>query len=104
MRILQHVLGAHFTDTPANNLAYLNLPKEDRTNYMSFHVLAANIAAFLGVMCGTWFVALAPDFTMNIFGTTFGHCQTLLMANGIGQILLAVILFKNKHKLTPEEP
>ncbi len=104
VRILQHVLGAHFTDTPANNMAYLNLPNEDRTNYMSFNVLVANIAAFLGVMCGTWFVALAPDFTMNIFGTSFGHCQTLLLANGIGQIVLSLVLFRNKNRLTPKEP
>ncbi len=102
VRLAQHVLGAHFTDTPVNNLAYLNLPDEDRTNYMSFHVLAANAAAFLGVMSGTWFVALAPDFQIHIFDIPVGHCQMLLFIQGFGILILALLAFLNRKKLSPE--
>ncbi len=102
VRLTQHFAGSHFLDTPMNNLAYLNLPNEDRTNYMSFYVLLSNVAAFLGTMTGTWFVALTPNFQTQIGSIPVGHCQVLLFIQGFGILMLALITFLNRKTLSPE--
>ena len=78
------------------------MPETDRTNYVSFHTLVLNIATFLGIMTGTFFVSVFPDAQLNLFGFTFGNAQMLLWIQMVGQFiapfLVYVLFIKNSNK------
>ena len=101
VRLSQHLLTALATSIPFSNMQYMNLPPENRTNYMSFYILSANIAAFLGMMFGTWFVALFPDLSLNCFGVEIGNIQLLQIAEGFGLGLAAVSAWALRRKILP---
>lgn len=103
VRITQHCIDAHFTSTTYSNFPYINLPREDRTNYMSFYTLLVNAAAFLGVMGGTWVVGLWPDLRFSMLRTPIGSTQLLLMLEGVGLMGSTALLAVNRKKLTPGE-
>lgn len=74
VRLTQHFLGVGM-NVAYCNMVYINLPEEDQTNYISFHTLTTNIAAFLGMMAGTTFVARFPDLVLHIGGLAFKMCR-----------------------------
>lgn len=93
VRIAQHIFGVG-RNLAATNLLYVNMPLEDRTNYMSFYTVTVNLANFLGMMSGTSFVAAFPDLDINLFGLHFYNVQVLLWIQMIGQILVPLLVFK----------
>jgi len=101
VRLTQHLSTSLFSGIPVNNLVYFNLPNEDRTHYISFYILANNAAAFLGLMCGTWFVSIAPNFSFNLFGIPVGNIQFLLMLQSLALLALACTLIATRKKLRP---
>ncbi len=101
VRIFQHLLGSHFTDTPVNNFSFMNIPEKDRTNCIAFYVLVNNAAAFLGVMSGTWFVALTPGLNLTLFGIPYGHCQVILLTEGICFLLFSAVVRRFRARLEP---
>ncbi len=100
VRIFQHFTSC-LTSIPLSNLQYMNLPAEGRTNYMSFYILAANAAAFLGMMMGTWFVALFPDFAIPVFGLTVGNIQLLQILEGFGLGFIAAGAYFLRGRILP---
>lgn len=103
VRLTQHFFGVGRNVAYAN-LMYINMPDTDRTNYVSFHTLVLNVATFLGIMTGTFFVSIFPDAQLNLFGFTFGNAQMLLWIQMVGQFiapfLVFVLFIKNSNRET----
>ena len=102
LRLMQHLFGIGAGVSNANML-YINLPKEDQTNYSAFHTLATNIAAFLGMMAGTGFIAAFPDLALPFAGVEFTNVQILLLVQAMGSVLVPLTVFKLMPKITPDE-
>lgn len=103
VRIAQHFIGVAHNLAYAN-LAFVSIPPDDQTNYISFHTLAVNIGAFLGMMAGTWVVDLTEGFTVGILGRQLGGVQMLLGAEGFLELGLAVAILLLLKKLQPSAP
>ena len=101
VRITQHFISAGLTNIPFSNMQYMNLPAEGRTNYMSFYILSANIAASLGMMIGTWFVALFPDLSFPLLGISIGNIQLLQIAEGVGMGIVSVGTYLLRSRILP---
>ena len=60
VRFSQHMFGT-LMNTAVTNMPFMNMPDSDRVSYFAFYTLDTNIAAFLGMLFGTWFVGAFPD-------------------------------------------
>ena len=89
MRLAQHFLGVGLNLTYAN-LPFINLPREDGTNYMSFYLLFFNVFGFLGVLTGTAFVAAVKTVTLPLTGTVLEGAQVLIIIQGVLQGLISL--------------
>lgn len=79
------------------------MPQEDRTSYMSFFNLAANMTLLLAITGGTWFVAAVGDFTLRLGAVAFDGVQLLC---GITALLCVAVALHAMHvapKLEPAE-
>ncbi len=102
VRLLQHVLGVA-ANTVLASMVYVNLPKQDQTNYISFYSILTNVAVFLSMMLGTFFISFVGERTLNIFGFQMASVPMLLGITGIWQILTAVLFLKFSDALLPDE-
>ena len=102
VRFSQHVLGVA-TGTIMSSLPYINLPDEDRTNYLSFHAIVANLAAFFSMMADTAFTGFMGDRILSVFGYPFSSTQILLFLCAALQCVVAVFCVIFAKALTPPE-
>lgn len=102
VRFSQHVLGV-IMNTIMASLPYVNLPDEDRTNYLSFHTILANLSAFLSMVIGTAFTGFMGDNVLTVFGLEFSSTQILLFACATGQVLVGLYSLWSNKRLTPPE-
>ena len=102
VRFLQHILGVA-TGTIMSSLPYINLPDEDRTNYLSFHTIVANLAAFFSMMLGTIFTSIMGEKILSVFNFPFSSTQILLFVCAALQCVIAVICVLSAKALTPPE-
>ena len=102
LRLAQHLFGVGLNVAYAN-MAYINLPKTDQTNYISFHILVVNVASFLGMMAGTGFVMISGDLVLHIFGLPFTSVQILLWVEALGELVVPLAVLKLLPKITPEQ-
>ncbi len=102
VRLTQHFLGVG-TNVAYANMLYINLPDSDQTNYVAFHTLVVNIAAFLGMMVGTGFVAANPDILVRVGSLGFTNVQMLLWVEALGELLVPMMILLLLKKLTPEK-
>ncbi len=102
VRLTQHVIGVA-RNVAYQNMLYINMPKSDQTNYVSFHTLAVNISAFLGTSLGTWLIAAFPDLDIRLFGISFCNVQALMWIEALGQLITPLLLMVLIRKLTPPE-
>ena len=93
MRLFQHFIGVGLNLTFAN-MAYLYLPEKNQTYCMSFFVLISNIAAFIGQLMGTSFIAATPNLTMNLFGYGYSNVSVLVWAQAATIVLCAIASLK----------
>ena len=100
LRIYQHIAGVGM-NTAYSNIAFVNLPPSDQTNYISFHQLTVNISTFLGMMVGTGLVALIGDHAPVLFGMRFTSVQMLLLIQGLGCVIVPLIIYRHYHTLDP---
>lgn len=100
LRIFQHFTGVGINTTYAN-IAFVNLPESDQTNYISFHLLVVNIATFLGVLTGTIAVAWIGDNALTLFGIRFTSVQMLLWVQAAGEVAVALFVFLKYRILDP---
>ena len=91
-RYTQHFIGIGQNVSYAN-FQYIFIPEGDRITYTSFYQLTLNAGNFAGLAFGTAFLALLPDFSMNIFGITLGGVPFLVMVNAAASAVLAPLSF-----------
>ena len=101
LRLIQHFIGVGCNVAYAN-MAFINLPEEDQTNYIAFHTLVVNIAGFLGMMLGTGFVAAYPDIVVTILGLEFTNVQMLFWLEALGEISVGIAVLLLAPHITPE--
>lgn len=101
VRIFQHICGVA-ANTAYSNIAFINMPPSDQTNYISFHQLTVNISTFLGMMTGTLLVALIGDASFTAFGIRFTSVQMLLLIQAVGSVLPSAIIMRWFHILDPQ--
>ncbi|MBS7315109.1 MAG: MFS transporter [Clostridiaceae bacterium] len=102
IRIFQHFTGVGINTTYAN-IAFVNLPPDDQTNYISFHLLVVNIATFLGVMTGTVAVAWIGERALTLFGMRFTAVQMLIWVQAVVQLIIPLYVYFNFKTLDPRE-
>lgn len=104
VRLMQHVFGVVMNSIVAS-LPYVNLPDEDRTNYMSFHTIVSNMAVFFSMMLGTMFTSLMDDGTklVYILGYPLTSTQILIFACAAAQCIVGVITLSLAKRVTPPE-
>ncbi|MBO4299072.1 MAG: hypothetical protein J5998_09750 [Clostridia bacterium] len=93
VRVSQHVVGV-VLNTTATNLPFVNMPDTDRTNYLSFHTLTDNAAAFLGMLFGTLFIKFWPDLLITVGGFSFCNIQVLMWIEAFGRVLVGLMVLK----------
>ncbi len=87
-RFTQHFIGVGQNICYAN-FQYIFIPVGDRITYTSFYQFALNAGNLAGLAFGTAFLALLPDFSMNILGSTLGGVPFLVMLNAAASAFLA---------------
>ena len=101
LRMIQHFLGVGL-NTSYSNLTFINMPATDQTNYISFHTVSSNGAAFLGMLCGTTFINSFPDIMMMIGGMEFVNVQMLLWVQAFGQLAVPLLLLAILPRIQPD--
>ena len=101
VRLTQHLTGMT-QNTAYSNILYLNMPEEDRTNYIAFYTLTANIFSMLGTLFGTMFVGIFPDLQLALPGITLCNVQVLMWVETFGLILVPVLILTNLKRLSPD--
>lgn len=101
VRLVQHAISMllHFS---VSNLLYINLPKADRTNYISFHTVLGNMAVFASLGTATWVVAMMGDSVWYLFGHPMSSVPTLLLVQFVLFMLLGVLTLLLRKKAEPE--
>lgn len=102
VRLLQHVLGVA-VNTVLASLIYVNLPKKDQTNYISFYTIMINMSLFLSMMLGTIFLSKLGDNVLNVFGFEMAGVPILLVITGLAQLGIGVLFLKFSKFLLPED-
>jgi len=101
LRLIQHFLGVGM-NTSYSNLVFINMPSADQTNYISFNTVSSNVAAFLGMLCGTTFIGTFPDIMLTIGGMEFINVQMLLWVQSFGQLVVPLLLLTILPKIQPD--
>lgn len=91
-RLFQHVIGVGL-NTAYSNVAFVNLPPRDQTNYFSFYQLAVNMTAFVAMMLGTGLIALIGDWTPVILGIPFTSVQLIMLLRAVGNLVVPIVIF-----------
>ena len=104
VRLMQHVFGVVMNSIVAS-LPYVNLPDEDRTNYMSFNAIISNMAAFLSMMLGTVFTSYMDGGAriVTVLGYPLTSTQILVFACAVAQCVVGAIIILVAKKVTPPE-
>ncbi|MBP3322626.1 MAG: hypothetical protein J6M16_00360 [Clostridia bacterium] len=102
VRLVQHLLGTGLSFT-VSNLMYINMPEEDKTNYISFYVLAGNACAFLGLTTGTGIVAAMGESAINVFGFAMSSVPVTILLEGVAFVGLAILTLALLKHVKPEK-
>ncbi len=100
VRLSQHLIGVGMNLAYAN-FPFLNLPKEDQSNYLVFYTLLINLAGFLGLTFSTWFISATETLSFTILGISYTNVQLLVAVQGFGQLIIALYIYFNKDKIAP---
>ena len=102
VRLAQHVLGVGLNLAYAN-LPFLNLPKEDQSNYLVFYTLVTNLCAFVGSVFSTWFISLMEGVTLNLGFHVFEHVPLLILMQGTGYLIIGWVVYKKRKVIAPQD-
>ena len=90
-------------NTAVTNMPFMNMPDSDRVSYFAFYTLDTNIAAFLGMLFGTWFVGAFPDLMLTIGGFQFCNIQVLMWVESFGRVFVPVLLLSLIQHIAPPD-
>ncbi len=102
VRLTQHVIGVGINLAYAN-LPFINLPQADQSNYLVFYTLLVNLSGFIGLTASTWFISLTEGHALSLFGLTFANVPILILAQGVGQLLIGFLVYRRRRALAPTE-
>ena len=102
VRFSQHMFGT-LMNTAVTNMPFMNMPDSDRVSYFAFYTLDTNIAAFLGMLFGTWFVGAFPDLMLTIGGFQFCNIQVLMWVESFGRVFVPVLLLSLIQHIAPPD-
>ena len=108
VRLIQHWMGAT-ANVAAQNIPFINAPRENQSNYISFYTITSNLGAFLGVSIGTAFIKVHPNLGWNVFGFQFCNVQVLLLIWSAFQIVVPTVTmlllkkYQLEYKMPPED-
>jgi len=101
--ILEHFISA-FSQPIKSSLLYVALPEDDRTYYLSFQQIITNCATFLGMMFGTFIVAVIGERTLNVGGFFLSSTQVCAWIQAVLYFLFAFLCLKvSKSKLLQDD-
>ena len=98
VRLIQHVIGVGVNVT-GSNLIYVNMPEENRTEFMSFYFIISNLSSFLGMALGTLWIRLAGDSSFMLFGVNITGPQQLLLVQSVLQFIVPFCMMRSMKKL-----
>ena len=98
VRLTQHVIGVGLNVTFAN-LAFVNMPVENRTSYMSFYFIAANLSSFLGMGLGTLWISAVGGNYFTLFGVNITGPQQLLLIQSFLQLVVPLSMMLSMKRL-----
>ena len=98
VRLTQHVIGVGANVTAAN-LAFVNMPEENRTEYMAFYYIALNLSSFVGMSLGTLWIRMIGSGYFTLFGVNITGPQQLLLFQGLFQFLVPLFMLLSMKKL-----
>ena len=101
VRFSQHIFGV-VRNTIVASLPYLNLPKEDTTNYLAFYTIINNVGAMLGRLVGLGVYEGFGEFEIRIFSASISSVPFLFGLVGILEILTGVLCFIWFRSATPK--
>lgn len=104
-RLFQHLCGVGLTLAFAN-MAYVNMPTQDQTSCMSFHLIVSNIGALFGQLIGTVIVSSTKNIAFNLFGINsipINNVKLAVWVQCITALSLGLFIFKNFKKLEPDK-
>ena len=108
VRLIQQWMGAT-ANVAAQNIPFINAPRENQSNYISFYTITSNLGAFLGVSIGTAFIKVHPNLGWNVFGFRFCNVQVLLLIWAAFQIVVPTVTmlllkkYQLEYKMPPED-
>ncbi len=99
--LIQHCVSVLLTFS-AGNLIYINLPKTDQTNYISFNTVLTNVSVLASVGTGTWVVAAMGGSVWHLLGHPMGGVPTLMLVQFILIVLLGLFVLLLRKKVEQE--
>lgn len=106
VRLWQHVMGV-VRGTIVASLPYLNLPEEDRTNYLAFYTIVNNMGAFAARIIGQVIYENVGKSAgvMGIFSAVgiHGPVPILIFSCSALELLVAIPCFMWFRKATPKQ-
>lgn len=102
LRMVQHVIGVGINLAYAN-MAFVNTPARDRTDYISFYSVLVNLSSFLGMSAGTFYISRTRGFVPSLLGIGFSSVQQLLAIQSVGQTLIGLLVLMMLKRVTPED-
>ena len=104
VRLIQHWMGAT-ANVASQNLPFINAPRENQSNYISFNFIITNLGSFLGVSLGTLFIKHNPALDLNVFGFHFCNVQVLMLMWAAAQIVVPAVtmLLLGRYRLETVE-
>jgi hypothetical protein len=98
VRLTQHVIGVGVNVT-GSNIIYVNMPEENRTEFMSFYFIVSNLSSFLGMALGTLWIRLVKDWSFTLFSVNITGPQQLLLIQSVLQFAVPFAMMRSMKKL-----
>ncbi len=102
MCFAQNVLAVGLNLSYANIL-YMNLPEENSTACIAFHIIGCNICAFLGLLTGTAVSSITGDNTVFMLGMNVYAVQFTTLMRAVTILAMGIILFTRWRSFTRDE-
>lgn len=75
------------------NIAYINIPADNQTNYIGFFQTMNFIAAMLGIAFGRTFIRLTDKFKIYVFGIEMQNKQYIMLVTAVIMLAATVTIY-----------
>jgi hypothetical protein len=81
-----------------SNVPYLNMPRENQTNYLSFYSTAVSLSSMLGSTVSRWFITATEGKYIVFFGVEMQNKQYINLISWIIMLIISLLLFIISNK------